>query len=89
MVVRQVEAWMALERLIAVLRATTQTRSGDFEIIPVGSSAVQEMLGFLALIVGVSLVLMRKRHRLSGVARLILAVLGCWKIFSFQVGPFS
>lgn len=80
---------MALERLIAVSTATTQKRSGDYEITPVGSWAVQEMLGFLALMVGVTLVLTRKRHQLSVVARLILAVLGCSKIFSFQAGPFS
>lgn len=78
---------MALERLIAVSRATTQKRSGDCEITPVGSLAVQEMLEFLALMVEVTRVLTRKRRRLSVVARQILAVLGCLKIFSCQVGP--
>ena len=78
---------MALERLIAVSRVTTQRRSGDYEIIPVGSLAVQEMLEFLALTVVVTRVLTKKRHRLSVVAWLFLAVLGCLKIFSCQVGP--
>ena len=77
---------MALERLIAVSRATTQKRSGDCEIIPVGSLAAQEMLEFLALMVEVTRVLTR-RHRLSVVAWLFLVVLGCLKIFSCQVGP--
>lgn len=80
---------MALERLIAVSTATTQKRSGDCEIIPVGSLAVREMLEFLALMVEVTRVLTRKRHRLSVVAWLFLAVLGCLKIFSCPVGPSS
>lgn len=80
---------MALERLIAVSRATTQKRSGDCEITLAGSSAVQGMSEFLASMVEVTRVLTRKRHRLSVIAWLILAVLGCLKIFSCQVGPSS
>lgn len=80
---------MALERLIAVWRATIQKRSDDCGIIPVGSSAMQGMLESPALMVEVILGPTRKRHPLSGHAWLILAALGCLKIFSCQADPFS
>ena len=80
---------MALERLIAVSMATTQRRSGGCGITLVGSSAMRVMLEFLALMVEVIRGLMRKRHRPSGYAWLILAGLGCLRIFSYQADPFS
>lgn len=80
---------MAPERLIAVSRAMTQKRSDDYGIIQVGSSAMRGMLEFLALMVEVIQGPTTKRHRLSGHARLILAGLGCLKIFSWQADPFS
>ena len=80
---------MALERLIAVSKATTQMRSGDCGRTRVGSSVMRGMLEFPALMVEVMQVLARTYHRLSGHAWLILVELDCLRIFSCQADPFS
>ena len=72
---------MVRERPIAVSRATIQKRSGDCGIALVDSSAMRGMSESPALMVEVNRGLMRKHHRLSDHARLILEGLGYLKIF--------
>lgn len=69
-------------RLSDVSRETIQKRIGDCGLMLVGSSAMRGMSEFPALMVEVNQGLMTKYRQLSGHARLVLAELGCLKIFS-------
>ena len=57
---------MALEKPIAVSRATTQKKSDDYGKMRVDSSVMRGMSEFPALMVEVIRGLMRKHHPLSG-----------------------